>query len=227
MRILILENEIILGQLMARALANESCAIDIANDGEQGIRLAEEIDYEAIILDWDLPKLDGMTLLRRLRKNGSTARVLMIGSRKSVADRVCALEDGADDCLMNPFSLDEFLARLQALMRRPRQIVDKICIGDLQLDRTRQTVTRGGKAIHLTHREFGVLEVLMRNAGRTVTRSMVVEHVWNLGFEGLTNIVDVYIRYLRQKIDHGYSTPLIHTARGRGYILAVSPEQIN
>ena len=227
MRILVLESEIILGQLIAKSLARESCAVDIANDGEQGLGLAETIDYELIILDWDLPKLDGMTLLRRLRKDGSSARVLMIGSRKSVADRVCALEEGADDYLMSPFSLDELLARVQALMRRPRQIVDKICIGDLQLDRTRQTVTRGGKAIHLTHREFGVLEVLMRNAGRTVTRSMVVEHVWNLDFEGLTNIVDVYIRYLRQKIDQGYSTPLIHTARGRGYVLAVSPERSN
>jgi DNA-binding response OmpR family regulator len=226
-RILVVEDQIILARTIAKNVETEYCAIDTAHDGETGLQLASEIDYEAIILDWDLPRLDGLTLLRRLRKAGSNARVLMMGSKKTVADRVCALESGADDYLLNPFVMDELVARVQALMRRPRQLIEKISIGDLELDRTRQTVKRAGKTIHLTHREFGVLEVLMRNAGRTVTRSMVVEHVWNLDFEGLTNIVDVYIRYLRQKIDHGYHPPLIHTARGRGYILTALPEQAN
>jgi DNA-binding response OmpR family regulator len=226
-RILVVEDEIILARTIAKSLETEYVAIDMAHDGDTGLQLASEIDYEAIILDWDLPRLDGLTLLRKLRKAGSNARVLMIGSKKSVADRVCALESGADDYLLNPFSMEELVARVQALMRRPRQLVEKISIGDLELDRTHHTVKRAGKTIHLTHREFGVLEVLMRNAGRTVTRSMVVEHVWNLDFEGLTNIVDVYIRYLRQKIDRGYYPPLIHTARGRGYILAAPPDQAN
>src|SRR5215467_7704318 len=151
-------------------------------------------------------------------------RILLLSARKDVSDRVCGLQAGADDYLVKPFSFEELLARVHALLRRPQEFQDQLRVEDLELDRMRHIVTRAGKPIKLTQREYGVLEYLMRNAGRTVTRTMVVEHVWNLGFEGLTNIVDVYVNYLRAKIDDGFDKPLIHTAHGIGYVLASPAE---
>lgn len=220
MRLLVIEDEPKIAKMLVKGLEADHFAVDLAEDGEEGLQLATEIDYDAILLDWNLPKLDGMTVLRKLRKQGSNARVLLISARKEVSDRVLGLQAGADDYLAKPFSFEELLARVHALMRRPMELLDKLSVGDLELDRVRRVVTRAGKPITLTQREYSVLEYLMRNAGRAVTRTMVVEHVWNLGFEGLTNIVDVYINYLRQKVDHGYSTQLIHTARGVGYMLS-------
>jgi two-component system, OmpR family, copper resistance phosphate regulon response regulator CusR len=222
MRILVLEDESRVVRTLAKALQSNHFAVDVAGDGEEGLQLAAEIHYDAIILDWDLPKLDGLTVLKRLRKAGSNVRILMLGAREEVSDRVCGLRAGADDFLVKPFSCDELLARLNALLRRPQEIRDKLRVADLELDRMRHLVTRAGKPIKLTQREYAVLEYLMRNAGRTVTRTMVVEHVWNLGFEGLTNIVDVYVNYLRVKVDGGFDQPLIHTTRGIGYLLAPS-----
>ena len=167
-----------------------------------------------------MPKLDGLTVLRKIRVSGSNVRILLLSARKGHSDRVQGLRAGADDYLIKPFFYEELLARLHALLRRPQQLMDRIKVADLELDRIRHIVTRAGKQIKLTQREYAVLEYLMRNAGRTVTRTMVVEHVWNLGFEGLTNIVDVYIKYLREKIDDGFDEPLIHTTRGIGYVLA-------
>ncbi|MBZ5533646.1 MAG: response regulator transcription factor [Acidobacteriia bacterium] len=175
MRILVIEDEPKVARTLVKGLEADHFAVDLAGDGEEGLQLATEIDYDAIILDWNLPKLDGITVLKKLRKSGSNIRILLLSARKDVADRVCGLQAGADDYLVKPFSFEELLARLHALL-----------------------------------------------AGRTVTRTMVVVHVWNLGFEGLTNIVDVYINYLRQKIDHGFEKPLIHTARGVGYMLSSS-----
>lgn len=223
MRILIIEDEPKTARTLAKGLEADHFAVDLARDGEEGLQLATEINYDAIILDWNLPKLDGLTVLRRFRKSGFNMRVLMLSARKEVSDRVCGLQAGADDFLIKPFSYDELLARLHALLRRPQELLDNIKIEDLELDRMRHIVTRAGKHIHLTQREYGVLEYLMRNAGRTVTRTMVVEHVWNLGFEGLTNIVDVYVNYLRAKIDDGFDKPLIHTTRGIGYVLGTPP----
>lgn len=223
MRILIIEDEPKTARTLAKGLEADHFAVDLARDGEEGLQLATETNYDAIILDWNLPKLDGLTVLRRFRKSGFNMRVLMLSARKDVSDRVCGLQAGADDFLIKPFSYDELLARLHALLRRPQELLDNIKIEDLELDRMRHIVTRAGKHIHLTQREYGVLEYLMRNAGRTVTRTMVVEHVWNLGFEGLTNIVDVYVNYLRAKIDDGFDKPLIHTTRGIGYVLGTPP----
>ncbi len=223
MRILIVESDARVARTLLKGLKADCCAVDLANDGVEGLQLCMEIDYDAMILDWKIPNMDGLTVLRKVRKMGSDVRVLMLNSRTGVADHICALDSGADDYLVKPFSVEEFLARLHALLRRPRELVDKINIADLELDRLRHTVTRGGKQITLTLREFAVLEYLMRNAGRTVTRSMMVENVWNLGFEGLTNIVDVYINYLRQKIDQGSGQPLIHTMRGVGYMISSAP----
>ena len=220
MRILVIEDESKVARTLAKGLEADHFAVDRAWDGEEGLQLAGEVNYDAIILDWDLPKLDGLTVLRRLRKTGSHVRILMLSAREDVSDRVCGLRAGADDFVVKPFSYDELLARLHALLRRPQELQDKLRVEDLELDPMRHVVTRAGKLIKLTQREYAVLEYLMRNAGRTVTRTMVVEHVWNLGFEGLTNIVDVYVNYLRAKVDDGFDKPLIHTTRGIGYVLA-------
>lgn len=222
MRILVIEDDPKTARTLVKGLEAEHFAVDLAADGEEGLQLATEIDYDAIVLDWILPKLDGLTVLRKLRKSGSQSRVLALSARNEISDRVQILNSGADDFLAKPFAFDELRARLNTLLRRPQELLDKLSVDDLELDRVRRIVTRGGKPIKLTQREYGVLEYLMRNAGRTVTRTMIVEHVWNLGFEGLTNIVDVYINYLRAKIDNGASRPLIHTARGIGYQLSVN-----
>jgi DNA-binding response OmpR family regulator len=156
---------------------------------------------------------------------GSPSRMLFLSARDDVPERVMVLQAGADDFLLKPFSFEELRARLHALLRRPQELIDKIRVDDLELDRSRRVVTRAGKPIKLTQREYAVLEYLMRNRGRTVTRNMIVDHVWNTGFEGVTNVVDVYINYLRSKIDEGAGRPLIHTARGVGYQLSVEEDE--
>jgi DNA-binding response OmpR family regulator len=220
LRILVIEDEPKVSRTLVKGLESDHFAVDLATDGEDGLQLATEVDYDAILLDWNIPKMDGLTVLKRLRKSGSNTRIMLLSARKEVSDRILGLQSGADDYLVKPFSFEELLARVHALLRRPMELLDKLIVEDLELDRVRRSVTRSGKSITLTQREYAVLEYLMRNAGRTVTRTMVVEHVWNLGFEGLTNIVDVYINYLRQKVDRGFTKPLIHTARGVGYMLA-------
>jgi DNA-binding response OmpR family regulator len=224
-RILVIEDDAKTARALLRGLEADHFAVDLAADGEEGLQLATEVDYDAIILDWMLPKMDGLTVLRKLRKAGSPSRILFLSARNEVSDRVLVLQAGADDFLAKPFSFEELRVRIHTLLRRPQDLVDKISVADLELDRVRRLVTRAGKPIKLTQREYAVLEYLMRNTGRTVTRSMIVEHVWNLGFEGLTNIVDVYIKYLRNKIDEGFGRPLIHTARGIGYQLAVECDE--
>lgn len=219
MRILVLETDPRTARVLQKGLEANGFAIDLVTDGREGLDLAGEIEYDAIILDSALAGLDGSTVLKRLRESGNSARILMTGKRHDVSTVVQRLEAGADDYLPKPYAFEEVLARTQALLRRPQQLLDTLTVDDLVLDRVRSTVTRGGKRIKLTQREYAVLEYLMRNAGRVVTRTMVVEHVWNLGYEGLTNIVDVYINYLRAKVDRGYTTRLIRTERGAGYTI--------
>jgi DNA-binding response OmpR family regulator len=227
LRILVIEDEPKVARSLVKGLEAEHFAVDMAGDGERGLQLAQEINYEGIILDWNLPRLDGLSMLRKLRQSGSNTRVLILSGRQEVADRVTGLEAGADDYLIKPYSFQELLARLHTLLRRPTELLqDKLMVDDLELDRLHHTVTRAGKPINLTQREYALLEYLMRNAGRVVTRTMVLEHVWNLGFEGLTNVVDVYISYLRGKIDHGFARPLIQTKRGVGFMIASPPEKI-
>jgi DNA-binding response OmpR family regulator len=218
-RILIVEDDPKVARTLVSGLEADHFAVDLVANGDEAVQLVVEIDYDAVILDWTLPGVNGLAVLQRLRKSGSRARVLFLSAHQEVADRVAALRSGADDFLTKPFSFEELRARLYTLLRRPQENMDKLVVDDLELDRTRRTVTRAGKPITLTQREYGVLEYLMRNAGRTVTRSMIVEHVWNLGFKGLTNIVEVYINYLRIKIDQPFGRPLIHTERGVGYKL--------
>lgn len=217
MRILIVEDDPKVARTLTKGLESDHFAADLATNGEEALQLATEIDYDALILDWNLPGVNGLCVLKRLRKAGSTARILFLSAHQDVADRVAALQAGADDFLTKPFSFEELRTRVHTLLRRPQEMLDKLVVEDLELDRMRKVVARAGKAITLTQREYAVLEYLMRNAGRAVTRTMIVEHVWNLGFEGLTNIVDVYINYLRTKIDQPFPRPLIHTERGVGY----------
>jgi DNA-binding response OmpR family regulator len=168
--------------------------------------------------------MDGLSLLKKLRQAGSTTRVLILSGRREVADRVAGLQAGADDYLIKPFSFQELLARMHTLLRRAQETSEILKVGDLVLDPQRHIVERAGKPIKLSQREYALLEYLMRNVGRTVTRTMVVEHVWNLWFDGLTSVVDVYISYLRAKIDHGFSPPLIQTVRGVGFMLSAEPK---
>jgi len=224
LRILVIEDEPKVARSLVHGLEEEHFVTDLASDGESGLQLALKTNYDGIILDWNLPRLDGLTLLRRLRQSGSSTRVLILSGRREVADRVSGLEAGADDYLIKPFSFQELLARLHTLLRRSIELLDTITVDDLELDRMHRTVKRAGKQIDLTQREYALLEYLMRNAGRTVTRTMVIEHVWNLGFDGLTNVVDVYISYLRAKVDQGFAKPLIHTKRGIGFMIG-SPQE--
>lgn len=225
MRVLVIEDDAKTARTLLKGLEADRFAVDWVRDGEDGLQLAMEIDYDAVVLDWALPKTDGLTVLRKLRKAGSPSRVLFLSTRDDVAERVMVLQAGADDFLVRPFSFEELRARIHALLRRPQELIDKIKVDDLELDRTRRMVTRGGRPIKLTQREYAVLEYLMRNRGRTVTRTMIVDYVWNMGFGGPTNVVDVYINYLRSKIDNGSGRPLIHTTRGVGYQLSVEGDE--
>ncbi len=225
MRILIVEDEPQVARTMVKGLETNHFTVDVARNGEEGLQLALEIDYDEMVLDWSLPKLDGLTVLKKLRNAGCNTRIMLVSARKDVSSCVSALQSGADDYLVKPFALEELVARVHALLRRPQELLDKISVADLELDRMRHIVTRAGKTISLTQREYALLEYLMRNAGRPLTRTMLVEHVWNLDFEGLTNVVDVYINYLRAKVDRGFQKRLIHTARGVGYVMAAEKEQ--
>jgi DNA-binding response OmpR family regulator len=199
--------------------------VDIAQDGELAREMASENDYDLVVLDLNLPKLDGISVLTAIRPKKPSLPVLVLTARSRVEDRVLSLDTGADDCLIKPFSFTELSARVRALLRRgPRTIETVLRVADLELDRVARRVERAGKLIELTSKEFALLEYLMRNAGRRVTRAMIVEHVWNLSFDTSTNIVDVYINYLRRKVDAEHSPRLIHTVRGVGYELSCRPE---
>jgi len=225
MRLLLIEDEKKVADFVARGLRAERFAVDLAYDGITGWDLASTVDYDLIILDLMLPGLDGTELLRRLRSNGGSAAVLVLTARDSTAEKVANFETGADDYLTKPFSFAELLVRVKALLRRTpgRGRTPMVRVGDLLIDRQTQHVTRSGKRIELTAKEYGLLEYLASNAGRVLSRTMIVEHVWDESFEGLTNIVDVYVRHLRSKVDDPFPTRLIHTIRGAGY--SVGKEQ--
>lgn len=226
MRILLVEDDMATARVLMNGLKAEHFAVDLVHDGEEGLLYMSEIGYDVAIIDVGLPKLDGLTLLKSARRRQIQIPVMLLSGRQSVEDRVLGLEAGADDYVAKPFAFEEVIARVRALLRRPVVLQNKLVVGDLEIDRARHTAKRAGKPIQLTQREYALLEYLMRNAGHPVSRTMVVEHVWNVGFEGLTNIVDVYINYLRAKIDHGYEKKLIHTARGFGYMLTESEQAV-
>ena len=218
MRILVVEDDVPLAKFIGKGLEEEHYAVDIVHDGEQARGMACESDYDLVILDLNLPGMDGISILQRLRDH-KRLPVLILTGRTRLEDRIRALDLGADDCVLKPFSFAELSARVRALLRRGSTThVDlKLRVADLELDRVQRTVARAGKRIELTSKEFALLEYLMRNAGRRVTRTMIIEHVWNLKFDSGTNVVDVYVNYLRRKIDTEFSPKLIGTIRGVGY----------
>ena len=221
MRVLIAEDDEALARFVRQGLEGEHYAVDVFPDGEQARAAAAEKDYDLVILDLNLPRLDGVNVLRQVRLKKPSLPVLVLTQRIRVEDRVQCLDLGADDYLGKPFSYSELSARIRALARRSHLPSESVlAVADLKLDRVERRVERAGRRIELTTREFTLLEYLMRNAGRRVTRSMIIEHVWNLTFDTTTNVVDVYINYLRRKVDDGHPAKLIHTVRGVGYELS-------
>jgi two-component system, OmpR family, copper resistance phosphate regulon response regulator CusR len=224
MRILIAEDDAALASFVKRGLEAEHYAVDIAADGEQARAVSAEFDYDLVILDLNLPRLDGISVLRYLRSRKPSLPILVLTARNRVEDRVQCLDLGADDYVGKPFSFSELSARLRALLRRSHMPAESILtVEDLKLDRVGRRVERAGQRIELTSKEFALLEYLMRNAGRRITRAMIIEHVWNLSFDTCTNVVDVYINYLRRKVDDNFEARLIHTIRGVGYELSGRP----
>jgi DNA-binding response OmpR family regulator len=228
MRILIAEDDTALAGFVRKGLEAEHYAVDVSFDGEQASALATELDYDLIVLDLTLPRLDGITILKQVRSRKPNVAVLILTARGRVEDRVLCLDAGADDYMVKPFSFSELAARIRALLRRNRLPLESVLtVEDLKLDRVERRVTRGSRTIELTSKEFALLEYLMRNAGRRVTRAMIIEHVWNLSFDSTTNLVDVYVAYLRRKVDDDAPRKLIHTIRGVGYELSGPTEVAN
>jgi len=218
MRVLLVEDEEKVSRFIARGLKAEGFAVDVASDGNSGLDHVRACGYDLIILDLNLPGLPGTELLQHIRKNHQHVPVLILTARDNINDKVKNFEAGADDYLTKPFSFAELLVRVKALLRRgPVTNSTTLRVGELELDRVVHKVKRAGKTIDLTSKEFSLLEYLMVNTGRVLSRTMIVEHVWDQSFEGLTNIVDVYVRQLRKKIDEGHEQKLFRTVRGVGY----------
>jgi DNA-binding response OmpR family regulator len=225
MRILIAEDDSALAGFVRKGLEAEHYAVDVSADGEQARAMAGEFDYDLVVLDLTLPRLDGVSILRYVRTRKPSLPILVLTGRSRVEDRVQCLDLGADDYLVKPFSFSELSARIRALLRRCHLPAESVlAVDDLKLDRVERRVERAGRRIELTSKEFALLEYLMRNAGRRITRAMIIEHVWNLSFDTCTNVVDVYINYLRRKVDDGANKRLIHTIRGVGYELSTRSE---
>lgn len=225
MRLLLIEDERKVADVVARGLRAERFAVDVAHDGNTGWDMASGVDYDLIVLDLMLPGLNGAELLRRLRRNGGKAAVLVLTARDATADKVENFEAGADDYLTKPFAFAELLVRVKALLRRPPVSRDHVLrVADLEVDRLTQQVRRAGKRVELTAKEYSLLEYLASHTGRVLSRTMIIEHVWDESFEGLTNIVDVYVRHLREKVDEPHEHKLIRTVRGVGYCLADEAE---
>lgn len=222
MRILVVEDEPTLNQLMTNKLKLAHYSVDACLDGEDALAHIACAEYDAVILDIMLPKVDGLTVLRQLRAKHDRTPVLLLTAKDSIEDRVTGLDAGADDYLVKPFAFDELLARLRVMMRRATESVSNtFTLSDLTVDCDARTVTRGGESIALSSREFSILEYMIRNSGIVLSRDKISNHIWNYDYDGGSNVVDVYIRYLRKKIDEGYNPKLIQTIRGAGYVLRV------
>ena len=219
MRILIVEDEKRIADFLSRGLQGAGYAVDIAPTGGQALECIHSADYDLVILDLMLPDMDGLQILQRVRSRQPGPPTLILSARGGLDDRVKGLEQGADDYLVKPFAFVELLARVRALLRRGQPAPEKLQVADLALDCIRRKVSRAGETIELAPKEFGILEYMMRNKGRPLSRTMIVEHVWDMDYDGLTNIVDVYIRHLRSKIDDRFPLKLIQTVRGIGYMI--------
>ena len=225
MRLLLVEDEKKVSELVARALRAERYAVDVADDGERGWELADSYDYDLIILDLMLPRLNGQELLRRIRRKNHEVPILVLTARDATEEKVRNFEAGADDYLTKPFAFAELSMRVKALLRRgPIARASVLRVADLEVDRLSQQVRRAGQRIELTVKEYALLEYLAANPGRVFSRTMIIEHVWDQSFEGLTNIVDVYVRHLRAKVDDPFAVKLIRTVRGVGYGLTDGAE---
>jgi two-component system copper resistance phosphate regulon response regulator CusR len=222
MRLLVIEDEQKVARFITQGLEEEGYAVDVANDGETGLAMALDQVHDLIVLDIQLPKLDGLGVLQELRRARVHTPVLLLTVRATIEDKVLGLDAGADDYLTKPFAFEELVARVRALLRRRAEAAPPVLqVGDLRLDPARRVVTRGQDTIDLTPREFTLLDYFMRNPGRVLTRTMIAERVWDYNFDPTTNVIDVYVNYLRKKIDTDREPKLIHTVRGAGYVLKV------
>ncbi|MGA7306385.1 MAG: response regulator transcription factor [Rhodothermales bacterium] len=221
MRLLLVEDDDQIADFVLQGLREAGYAVDRASDGSEGLILAHQDIYDAAVVDLMLPRLDGLSLIEDLRQHGNTTPVLILSARRSVDDRVRGLQAGGDDYLTKPFAFAELMARLQALIRRSagRSEPTTLTAGPVRVNLLSREVTRAGEPVELQPREFSLLEYLVRNAGRVVTKTMILEHVWDYDFEPQTNVIDVLVHRLRKKIDYGFDPPLIHTLRGVGYVL--------
>jgi len=220
MRILVVEDEKKVASFIRKGLEEEGYAVDIASDGESGLQMAMDRVHDLILLDIQLPKKSGLAVLRDLRQQKVVIPVLLLTVRATIEDKVLGLDSGADDYLTKPFAFQELLARVRALFRRQSDHKQGVIqVADLTLDPVQRSVYRGVDKIDLTAKEFSLLDYLMRNSGRVLTRTMIAEHVWDYDFDSMTNIIDVYVNYLRKKIDSDREPKLIHTVRGVGYVL--------
>src|SRR5690348_5890569 len=219
MRILVVEDERRIANFVSRGLESAGYAVDVASTGSQAIDMIHATEYDLAVLDLGLPDMDGLAVLQKIRNRKTSPPVLILSARDQVDDRVKGLEGGADDYLVKPFAFVELLARVRVLLRRGQPTPEKLQVGDLTLDCIRRRVTRANEHVELAPKEFSILEYMMRNRGRPLSRTMIVEHVWDMDYDGLTNIVDVYIRHLRSKIDDKWPLKMIHTVRGIGYML--------
>ena len=219
MRILVVEDEKRIADFLCRGLEGAGYAVDAAANGASAIEHIHATDYDLVVLDLMLPDVDGLHVLEKIRNRKAGPPVLILSARGGLDDRVRGLEQGADDYLVKPFAFVELLARVRALLRRGQPAPERLQVADLSLDTVRRKVVRGLETIDLAPKEFGILEYMMRNRGRPLSRTMIVEHVWDMDYDGLTNIVDVYIRHLRSKIDDRFPQKLIQTVRGIGYLI--------
>ena len=218
MRILIAEDDRKVAGFLKKGLKEEQYAVDVCYDGEEALFQAQVNQYDLVILDVMLPKKNGFSVCKEIRKEGNLTPILMLTARDQLEDKVKGLQEGADDYLTKPFAFEELLARIQALLRRTQDYKTKtLKVGDLELDPVARKITREGKPITLTGKEYALLEYLMRNKSRVITQSMIIDHVWDMNYDGLSNVVNVYINHLREKIDKGFSQKYIHTIRGVGY----------
>ena len=224
MRILIIEDEKKVASFVRRALESEQYAVDVAHEGDRGLALVRDGAYDLVVLDVMLPGRDGFAILRALRAEGLDVPVLLLTARAAVADRVAGLDLGADDYLPKPFAIAELLARVRALLRRGSPAAPVLTAADLTLDPATREVTRGKRRIELTPREYALLEFFLRNQGRVLGRALIAQHVWGVDFDTFTNVIDVYVNYLRRKIDADGEPKLLHTVRGAGYVLG-DPER--
>ena len=226
MRVLVVEDEPGIAQFIRQGLREAGYAVDVAYDGEEGLDYVYVAEYDVLVLDILLPKLDGLDVLHALRARGVKTPVLLLTAKDTVEDRVRGLDSGADDYLVKPFAFPELVARLRALLRRPPLQIDPVLhLGDLAMDTARREVRRGGRLIELSPREFTLLEYFMRHPQHVLTRTQLAEHVWNFDFFNDSNVVDVYIGYLRRKIDRGFDRPLLQTVRGVGYRLSDATDE--